>query len=378
MRYARYAMARCIYCLKDESSASFTAREHVIPASLGSFQPLTPTLAARDGLICNRCNSEVFSPLETVFTEDTLEGIHGQRLNIQNRNSVTMRGNHFKIEQLGGFGPDFFKQMFFFLKPQDGKIVPVLKNQIKLRRFQGGYRVFLPEALEAIRKDSSAFRRVSADMQKLDRKDMCIFGENREEVDKMIRLLHSFGVPYKEKESMGHMFQPGDKILLDESYTCTINMDLARVLAKIGFNYFAYCALQSSSQHLLYSEYFDTIRKFAHDGSGVKGLKQIIPSISEDCILWEEKESGMRVLAHLINFRAEEGKVIVRMTFFGLPAIYKIVIGTLPYELNDLRFGCAHAFDPFSHRIINMSQTRPVGEPTEEQIKATFGLFKRI
>jgi hypothetical protein len=131
-------MARCIYCLKDGSSATFTKREHVIPASLGSFTPLNPTLVARDGLVCDECNGSIFSPLETMFMEDTLEGIQGQRLNIQNRNSVTIRGNHFKIEQLSGFGPDFFKQMFFFLKPQDGKIVPVLKDQIKLRRFQGG------------------------------------------------------------------------------------------------------------------------------------------------------------------------------------------------------------------------------------------------
>jgi len=371
-------MSRCIYCLKDETSTSFTKREHVIPSSLGSFEPLTPTLAARDGLVCDRCNGEVFAPLETIFIEDTLEGIHGQRLNLQNRNSVIMRGNHFKIEQLGGFGHDFFKQMFFFLKPQDGKIVPVLKDQIKLRRFQGGYRVFLPEALEAIQKDTSVFRRISADLKKLDQKDMNIFAETREGVDRIIALLHSFGVKYKEKESYNHLFKPGDKILLDENYTCSINMEMARVLAKVAFNYFSYCAIQSGWTDLLYSGHFDTIRNFAHDGSGVSGLRQIIPSISEELILWEERQSNKRVLAHLINFRLEDGLIIARLTFFGLPAIYKIIIGTLPAELHDYRFGCGHAFDPFSRRIVNMSQQPSIGEPTEEQIKATFGLFKRV
>jgi hypothetical protein len=313
-----------------------------------------------------------------MFMEDTLEGIQGQRLNIQNHNSVTIRGNHFKIEQLSGFGPDFFKQMFFFLKPQDGKIVPVLKDQIKLRRFQGGYRIFLPEALEAIRKDTSAFKRISADLKKLDKKDMCIFGETRESVDRIIALLHSFGVEYKEKESFNHFFKPGDKILVEENYSCTINTDLARVLTKIAFNYFAYCTLQSSQTDLLYSNHFDTIRNFSHSGSGVNGLKDIIPSISEDFILLEEKTSNKRVLAHLINFRVEEGLIIARMTFFGSAAIYKIIIGSMPSELLDDRFGCGHAFDPFSHRLINMSQTPPVGEPTEEQIRASFGLLKRI
>lgn len=350
----------------------------MIPASLGSFNPLTPTLTANDGLVCDECNERVFGPLETIFIEDTLEGIQGQRFNLQNHNSVTIRGNHFKIEQMGGFGPDFFRQMFFFLKPQDGKIVPVLRDQIKLRRFQGGYRVFLPESLEAIRKDTSSFRRISADLKKLDQKDMCIFGETREGVNRIITLLNSFGVTYKEKESFNHLFKPGDKILLDENYSCTINQNLGRVLVKIAFNYFAYCALQSSRTDLLYTSHFDTIRHFAHEGVGINGIKEIIPSISEEPILLEERTSGTRLLAHLINFRTEGGLIIVRMTFFGLPAIYKIVIGTLPPELWNNRFGCGHAFDPFSHRIINISQTQPTGDSTEDQIRATFGLLKRI
>ena len=143
-------MAKCIYCLKDKTKATFTTREHVIPSSLGSFAPLNPTILAEDELVCDVCNGKIFSPLETIFCEDTLEGVHGQRLNLQNRRSVTMRDNNFKIKVLAGFGDNFFDQMFFFLKPQDNKIVLDLRNQIKLRRLQGGYRVFLPEALEAI------------------------------------------------------------------------------------------------------------------------------------------------------------------------------------------------------------------------------------
>ncbi len=70
-------MPQCIYCLKKESEVTFKKREHVIPSSLGSFQPLNPTLLGGDGLVCDTCNGEVFSPLETLFMEDTLEGYMG-------------------------------------------------------------------------------------------------------------------------------------------------------------------------------------------------------------------------------------------------------------------------------------------------------------
>lgn len=369
-------MPKCIYCLEDETTTTFKTREHVIPRCLGTFQPLNPTLTSQDGLICDRCNTSIFSPLETVFMEDTLEGVHGQRLNIQGKNSVTIRDQHFKVDQqLTGFGEDFFTQMFFFLKLQDRKIVPDLKNQIKLRRRRGGYRVFLPEALESMRKDSSEFRKISADLQKLDQKDMCIFGESRESVDKMIALLKRFGVNYNEKKRSSKFFKLGDKIELQENYSCRLNIDLGRVLAKIAFNYFAYCAKQSALQHILYASNFNKIRRFVHNGSEVKGIKEIIPSISEEPILWDEKAANKRFIAHFVNFRAEDGNIVARMTFFGLPPIYNIIIGPLAKELDQENLGCGHVFNPFNGWIGNLSQQIP-GAPTEEQLRLSFGLFK--
>lgn len=371
-------MPKCVYCLQDETTTMFKTREHVIPRRLGTFQPLNPTLTSQDGLVCDRCNTSIFSPLETVFMEDTLEGVHGQRLNIQGKNSVTIRDQHFKVDQqLTGFGEDFFTQMFFFLKPQDGKIVLHLRNQIKLRRRQGGYRVFSPEALESMCKGSSEFQKISADLQKLDQRDMCIFGESQESVDKMIALLKRFGVDYKEQKSSSKFFKPGDKIELHENYSCRLNIDLGRVLAKIAFNYFAYCAKQSALQHILYTSNFDQIRKFVHSGSGVRGIKEIIPSISEEPILWDEKAESKRFIAHFVNFRAEDGNIVGSMTFFGLPTIYKIIIGSLPKELNQENFGCGHVFNPFNGWIGNLSQQVPEA-PTEEQLRLSFGLFKRV
>jgi hypothetical protein len=212
-------------------------------------------------------------------------------------------------------------------------------------------------------------------MQKLDRKDMAVFAETIEKKDKIVALLHEFEVPYKEKESKERKFEAGESFMLEEDYTCTINHDIGRVLAKIAFNYFAYCALQDNQTEILYSSHFDSIRNFAHADKGV--LREIIASISEEPILYEERVRNQRLHAHVINFLPENDSIVVRMTFFRRPAVYKVVLGTLPPELNHDHLGCGHAFDPFSHQILQLSQRLPQPQ-TENQIRASFGLFKRF
>lgn len=367
-------MMRCIYCLKGTDAASFTTREHVIPVSLGSFAPLNPTITASDGLVCDSCNQKVFSPLETIFREDSYEGIFGQRLCLQGNRSVTIRGKNFKVERLAGFGDKFFDEMFFFLELKDGKIVPVFRNQIKLRRFNGGFRVFMPEALESIKKDTSTFSRISADLQKLDQKDMCIFGMDHAAKDRMIEILRSLGVPYKEKETRYRPFEKGERFMLDEDMEITIDHNIGRILSKIAFNYFAYCALQDGAQHLLYNPGFDNIRNFILTGHG--DMKSIIVSIAEEPILLEERQNGKRLLAHIINVLPEDGQIVARMTFFGLPAIYKIIIGPLLSDFARPHFGGGHVFDPFSGRILQLSQARPTKGLSEA--KLGFGLFQRF
>ncbi len=366
-------MSQCIYCLKNDGCTTFHSREHVIPQCLGRFEPLNPTI--KGDIVCDECN-KLFSPLEVNFTEDTYEGVYSQRLKLRERGSVTIRGKQFKIDRLSGFGDGFLKEMFPFLEPRDGKIVPVPKNQIKLNRFREGYRIFLPETLDAVVRGSKEFKKLSADMQKLSQKDMAIFAENHDEVKKIITLLHEYGVKYKEKASHYQKIEAGQQIFVEEEYKCSINIDIARILAKIAFNYFAYCAIQSGKPDILYQSNFDKIRTFIHDGT-IGKVKEIIPSISEEPILKEERDQKKRLIAHLINFLPENGKIFVRMTFFGLPAIYKIELGMIPDELVTQNFGCGHAFDPFAHRVDNLSQTPALGVSREE-VKDSFGLFKRF
>lgn len=366
-------MPKCVYCLKDETQTSFNSREHIIPSSMGKFVPLNPTI--KGDIVCDACNTKIFSPLETNFIEDTYEGVMSKMLNLDGSGSVRICGKNFKIEQISGLGEDFFDEMFYFLKWENNKIVVDLKRQIKLRNYDGGFQVFLPEAMERIKKDSSKFNEVKANLKKLKQKDIQIFAESPEAIKEIIELLKGFGINYKERESKGRPLSPNDKLELKQDYACKIDKNIARVFAKIAFNYFSYCAMQDNMEEILYGSEFDETRQFILTGNNFP-LKKIIPSINEEPILLEERTEGKRLIAHLINFLKDNGNIVTRMTFFGLPAIYKIVLGPIPPGLNKDSFGCGHAFSPFTREIYNLAQ-RQLKNPTENDIRLSFGLFKR-
>lgn len=366
-------MPRCVYCLEDETQTSFNKREHIIPSSMGRFTPLNPTI--KGDVVCDVCNGTIFSPLETNFIEDTYEGVMSKMLNLDGSGSVRIRGKNFKIEQVSGLGEDFLDEMFYFLKWENNRIVADLKRQIKLRNYDGGFQVFLPEAMKQIKKDSSKFNKVKDNLKKLKREDIKIFAESPEAIKEIVELLKEFGVNYKEKESKGKLLSPNDKFELKQEYTCKIDKNIARVFAKIAFNYFSYCAMQDNMKTVLYKTEFDEIRQFVHTGSNVSH-KKIIPSFHEEPILLKERLENKRLIAHMISFLQEDGNIVARMTFFGLPQIYKIILGKIPLELNKNNFGCGHAFSPFTRGIYNLSQ-QSVENPTEDEVRLSFGLFKR-
>jgi hypothetical protein len=128
-------------------------------------------------------------------------------------------------------------------------------------------------------------------------------------------------------------------------------------------------------ENLLYTHNFFRILSFIKGDQNIK-TKDIITSIDKDFMLYDEKIRGKRLLAHFITFKAEEDKIISEITFFG-KIIYTVILGELPDNLKSDNFGCGHLFHPFLKTIHNLTQEPPLN-PTPEQIKTSFGLYKRI
>src|SRR3989339_349599 len=164
---------KCIYC----GSQNIFNTEHVIPQFLGTFEPISPTLKTKDKLVCQNCNSKIFSSLETEFKEDSWEGITGQMLNLTRSNSVRIRGTNAKMECLSGLGDKFFDEIFPFLKEENKKFVVDLKPQIKVRNYAGesGYQIFLFDALKDIKKSPKKFKRVKERIKTTGKNNFAIF-----------------------------------------------------------------------------------------------------------------------------------------------------------------------------------------------------------
>ncbi len=371
-------MPKCIYCLKDENKTSFNNREHIMPQFLGKFTPLNPII--KGDLTCDRCNS-IFSKLETNFKEDSEEGIYSQMLNLDNHGSIRLRGKNVKMKCISGIGEDFFNKTFPFLEVQNDKIVAVFKPHIKLKNYDGVYQIFIPETLKKIKQNKKKFLQIKERMKNLNKKDICIFADANYEGDnknynEIVSLLKNFGIiNYKEKQGRYANLQNVKGKKLKVNMECTINKDIARVLAKVAFNYFAYCAKQDNREDILFSDEFSPIRNFIYGRDKNLRLKDIIRSIDKDFILGEEKIRDERLIAHIVTFNIDNGNIIASQTFFG-KRVYEIIIGEAPQEFLVDNFGCGHVFDPFSKTIINLTQELPVN-PTKEGVRASFGLFKR-
>jgi len=369
---------KCVYC---ENSHSFN-KEHVIPQFMGSFFPINPTIKASDELICKNCNSVVFSGLENVFKEDSQEGIHGQMLNLTGSNSVRIRGKNVQMECLSPLGDKFFNEIFPFLKEQNEKLVVEVKPQIKVKNYAGetGYQIFLFDALKEIKSKPRQFEKVKQRLKKVKKHDIAIFvggndAKDDNQLAEAINLLDDYSVKYNEKS---RKFSPIDKskeIGFEVSMQCTITDEICRFISKVAFNYFSYCALQGCQREVLYNSSFDLIKKFILGDKNID-KKNVVVEVSDEPILWDEKQNKKRYIGHIIIFYQEDNRIYSRLTFFA-GKIYKVLIGQMPMNFTDNNFGCGHLFYPFDKSIHNLTQ-QPKDNPSEKELRTSFELFKRI
>ncbi|MEI7477395.1 MAG: hypothetical protein WCJ81_02470 [bacterium] len=97
---------------------------------------------------------------------------------------------------------------------------------------------------------------------------------------------------------------------------CQISTDICRVIAKIAFNYFAYCCIQENQENILYESEFEKIKGFILNHNNTN-KEEIVPLRSTDPITWHEKVSGRRFNSYIIVFYQENGIICAKITFLG-------------------------------------------------------------
>lgn len=359
----------CIYCGKSRN----TNTEHVIPRLMGKFIN-TPTII---GFVCIFCNSEVFKKLENEYKIDTPEGITYQMFNFDDKYKIRIRGRRVEMICDAGFKDKFFDDMFPFLKVENGKIGVDAKPQIKVKRQNGYYEVYLIDKLEKYKNNEKVFNSIKEEFKGTESKNISIFTwadhANDETHMKAAKdLVKEYGIVYKEGQGKYASFdQKNQRFWVTQN--CTVDRTIARVIAKIAFNYFSYCAISDEKIDVLYSPFFLKIKAFILGDESIP-LKEVVVNLKQDPILIYDKEKNTRFVAHQIVFYEKNGCIFSELTFMGR-MVYEVNLGFIPFELNLKEFGSGHLFDPASGRISQLTQNRKK-EGTMEN--PNYGLFQRV
>lgn len=368
-------MNKCIYCHKSTPEVTFNGKEHVLPRLMGTYEQ---DLTLR-GFVCDVCNSIIFNKLETKFKEDTEVGINYQMYNFTDSYQVRVRANNVKTKFDLGLPDRFFNDWFPFLKLQDGGWKVFLLPQIKVRRFgDTGYIVLLVDEVKKLDRTSRKFCDLKRFLSGATSKDVSIYVHDdsdtgSEELEDAIELVNALGITYKEGNRKFVDSQELQDKTFHVSMDVTITHEVARVYAKIAFNYFAYCAIADGNEGVLYHKNFSKIRQYI---LGVIDLPmiEVVNDVKSTPIIFEETLGKGRMLAHMLTFRKDGQDLISELSFLG-GKILTIRLGCIPTEIDKSGFGCGHVFDPVNHHIAQLTQDPDKWGSGNE---VGFGLFSRV
>lgn len=265
-------MYHCLYCRKDDKEVNFTSKEHVFPAGIGGIFQLPV------GVVCDKCNTEYFSPLESDFIRNSPIAIARQFLGPGKRGSlnpsyvtsssvhlmakndesgerllgVISKGVPFQIPQFRFLGPENYT---IFLDPRHGDV------ESQMVSFNGVMREFNKE---------KKFVHLSDNLLEENefyfgfwKKKYYLCSRNRESISSVLELL--------EQLKIGNIYEKTERIytkeIVESRQEFGFNVKaFERVCAKIAFNGLCYL----KSQEYCLNPKFDAIRDFVLNGGNNK------------------------------------------------------------------------------------------------------------
>lgn len=269
---------QCIYCLEEKSSASFTKGEHVIPESFGKFR----NNFVLHKTVCDECNQYFGDNLEIDLARDTYEGSiarydHG----IKKPSEFKTIGKKSRIKVRVKEGPLKGSYEYPVYVPQREKICLEPLPQVGfLRADSSGYDYFLIDEIPSSIFFNNQVHNIS------NPKGILTIGCDHETAeDALNRKGYYFGPEENHEVAYIH---PGPSKIYGRN-----DRKIARAIAKIGFNYLAYC---EGAEFVLQND-FNSMRKYIR-----AGIEPNFPflRISREAISPDEFLLGYRGKAHII------------------------------------------------------------------------------
>lgn len=357
-------MSRCAYCLKGDTQTAFKNREHVVPQSLGVFEP--KTLLIEGDLVCDECNNR-FSDWETLFVEDTWEGAISKNVIRDRPRGLEQRGKLFSHTTDFPSEQGVFDKYHHYLELNEGKLVSKFVPQISLLDKVSCKKIVHP--FSEIAKASGSKKKKLRARYKNRKFEIGIYALHDSQVDEAIAVLHDLEIEYNEKERTSLKEQPTS---VNAEIQGTINPPIARVIVKVAFNYLIHAANEEGGTSELFGNEFDALRAF------IKGedrlVTDLLVNISPEPLLMTPEMKPVRYFAHILSFEEEQGSLIAKINFYGIPLIYKVRLGKMPIGWQKENFGSGHLFDPISKEIQQLIRV-PHFPKTPPPL--TFGLFQK-
>lgn len=369
-------MKVCIYCEVNETEGTFRGKEHVVPRLMGVFKD-SPTLK---DLVCDNCNSVLFSSLETKFKEDTEEGVWLQMFNFQESVRIRIKSKNVTTSFSSGLGDQFFDEMFPFLEvdPQ-GKILFLFKPQIKIKKKEGSFLILLTEKLRDVKNGSKRFKSIKRDLQGIAKDGISIFGgiykEGDDPLEEPVKLLKDLGIEYKQKKDIKVKINPTKRLKGEVSLSASFTEESVRVLAKVAFNYFAFCTLGSGNRDILFHPNFRKLKYFILGELDLPLEEVVIKVDGEDrSNFFDEMEKEVRFLGHTITFSLGGNNIIATVSILGRKTYY-ILLGPAPKELirEDFGSGCFFDINAQTYHLLTQDEAK-----RGSNINPGFGLFNRL
>ncbi|TGL17922.1 hypothetical protein EHQ46_15815 [Leptospira yanagawae] len=277
-------MYKCLYCTKDDKEVTFSSQEHIFPAGIGGMFQFPV------GTVCDKCNTEVFSPLELDFIRNSIISLPRQFYGPGKRGSlnpseatssfvhlmafddasgekalgVIRIGVPFQIPQFRILGPE---TVSIFLDPRHGDIDDQISSFLHVMRAFNKDCKFVYLTDELLNEDELYFGFWD--------KKYYLCAKDRESISKVLE--------YLEKLRIGELYETTDRILkkeiVESRQKLAFNIKaFERISAKIVFNGLCYL----TSREFCHQSGYDEIREFIRyggEGNHVILLNENQPSL---------------------------------------------------------------------------------------------------
>lgn len=335
---------KCIYCMRSEPMTVFQGREHIVSKTLWVFNNIE---RLPEEIVCKECNSFFSNNLENKFKETSYEGYFSYMIDLKNKWKIEIDKDFLDMKTDFWFENDFFNKTFPILN-EEWKII--FTPQIIIEKWNKLY-IYLYDTLKITydNKDKSKnqndkFNRMKDIIISVPNNCISVFWDENTH-DLWIELLKLYKDDFKvtkvERESTEHLRKEWVEVRV--KWKIRIKEENLRLVMKIMFNYFSYCAIKSSNGDILYKDNFDRIRNLILWKEKISLWNDI--KFSKQRIMENEESWKKFYLGHQIIFEVIWDNIVWKIILFWIN-VYEIILWSKIWIVDkDILFGCGHFFN---------------------------------